>query len=235
MGNKYCRASYALKTLIAVVAVASVVSCEQPVAPDLFTPPVFGFGNGAPTGSHYNLNWIGVAQGKTATTTSSGHVIFVALVGNTKIMLCQSGVGAACLGVTGFQVLDANGTDGFASFALPSPDPDNTGTSLYSVYVRALGTPNGTATNRTCGVDPALQSDTICSVMQLDLSRTKGQQTFQNVTKEMLYVYAILPGQTTLSRVPLFDPRLQDYFWNYDNNGLKLAQFRFYPVATTVP
>lgn len=72
-------------------------------------------------------------------------------------------------------------------------------------------------------------------MVQVDLSRTKGQQTFQNVTKEMLYVYAILPGQTTLSRVPLFDTRLQDYFWNYANNGLKLAQFRFYPVATTVP
>jgi len=26
----------------------------------------------------------------------------------------------------------------------------------------------------------------------------------------------------------LFDPALQDYFWSYDNNGMKLAQFRFY-------
>src|SRR5215831_1540685 len=75
-------------------------------------------------------------------------------------------------------------------------------------------------------------ADTICSVFQLDLSRTKGQQTFQNVTKDLLYVYAILPRQTTLSRVPLFDSRLQDFFWNYDNNGLKNAQFRFYPIST---
>jgi len=44
------------------------------------------------------------------------------------------------------------------------------------------------------------------------LSRTKGPQTFQNVTKDLLYVYAILPGQTTLSRVPLFDSRLEDFF-----------------------
>jgi len=236
MGNNNCRASHAPKTLIALVAVASLLACEQPVAPDEFTPPVFGFGNGAPTGAHYNLNWIGVPQGKNATTTNNnGHVIFVSLVGNTKILLCQSGVGTACLNVSGFQVLDANGTDGFASFALPSPDPNNTGNSLYSVYVRALGTPGGTATNTTCGTDPAMPSDTICSVLQVDLSRTKGQQTFQNVTKEMLYVYAILPGQTTISRVPLFDSKLQNYFWNYDNNGLKLAQFRFYPVSTTVP
>ena len=222
--------------LIALLAVVGFAACEQTTAPESFTPPVFGFGNGAPTGTHYNLNWIGVPQGKTADMTgANGHVIFVALVGNTKIMLCEAGVGADCLNVSGYQVLDANGTDGFASFALPNPDPTNSGTSLYSVYVRALGTPGGSATNTTCGVDPALVSDTICSVFQVDLSRTKGQQTFQNVSKEMLYVYAILPGQTTISRVPLFDSRLQDYFWNYDNNGLKLAQFRFYPVPTTVP
>lgn len=222
---------------IAALAVSAVVACEHPTAPDAtLPPPLFGFGNGAPTGAHYNLNWIGVPQGKTADMTgSNGHVIFVPLFGNTKILLCESGVGTACLNVSGFQVLDANGTDGFASFALPNPDPTNSGSSVYSVYVRALGKPGGTATNTTCGVDPAIPTDTICSVFQVDLSRTKGQQTFQNVTKEMLYVYAVLPGQTTVSRVPLFDSRLQDFFWNYDNNGLKNAQYRFYPVSTTVP
>lgn len=224
------------KRVFGLVAVAVVAACEMFTAPETIYPPLFGFGNGAPTGAHYNLNWIGVSQGKTADMTgSSGHVIFVPLVGNTKILLCEAGVGSACLNVSSFEVLDANGTDGFASFALPDPDPTNSGSSLYSVYVRALGKPGGTATNTTCGTDPAIPTDTICSVLQLDLSRTHGQQTFQNVTKEMLYVYAVLPGQTTVSRVPLFDSRLQDYFWNYDNNGLKLAQFRFYPVSTTVP
>jgi len=64
-------------------------------------------------------------------TGNNGHVIFVPLFGNTKILLCESGVGAACLNVSGFQVLDANGTDGSAAFALPDPDPTNSGTSLY--------------------------------------------------------------------------------------------------------
>ena len=32
-------------------------------------------------------------------------------------------------------------------------------------------------------------------------------------------------GGTT---VWLFDPCLQGYFWQYDNNGLKLLQVRFY-------
>jgi len=221
---------------IPLLVVASLAACNPAAFEVVLDPPAFGMGNGAPTGTHYNLNWIGVPKGKTADMTgSNGHVIFVSIMGNTKILLCESGVGADCANVSGFQVLDANGTDGLAEFALPNPDPSNTGTSLYSVYVRALGRPGGSATNTTCGVDPAVPADTICSVVQLDLSRTNGQQSFQNVTRQMLYVYAVLPGQTTVSRVPLFDSALQDYFWNYDNNGLKLAQFRFYPVPTTVP
>jgi hypothetical protein len=220
----------------ALLAIGALVACEHPTAtaPEVTPPPPeFGFGNGAPTGAHYNLNWIGVPQGKTADMSgSNGHVIFVSLQGNTKIMLCESGVGTACAGVSGFQVLDANGTDGLASFALPNPDPNNTGTSLYSVYVRALGTPGGTAKNTTCGVATTLTGvDTVCSVVQLDLS-AHSQKTFQNVTKQLLYVYAVING--TLQRVPLFDNQLQNYFWSYDNNGLKLAQFRFYPSGTTV-
>jgi hypothetical protein len=36
-----------------------------------------------------------------------------------------------------------------------------------------------------------------------------------------------LEGVTTVS---LFDACLQGYFWQYDNNGLKLLQVRFYPI-----
>ena len=236
MGKITCRASYARKRLVALLAIGTIAACEQTTAPvETFSPPTFGFGNGAPSGTHYNLNWIGVPQGKTADMTgSNGHVIFVSLQGNTKILLCEAGVGTACANVTDFQVLDANGTDGTASFALPNPDPTNSGTTLYSVYVRALGQPGGTATNTTCGVDPLLPTEPICSMDTLRLE-SHNPQSFVNVSKQLLYIYAVLPGQTTISRVPLFDKRLQDYFWSYDNNGLKLAQFRFYPMPTTVP
>jgi len=30
--------------------------------------------------------------------------------------------------------------------------------------------------------------------------------------------------------VNIFDPSLYDYFWNYENRGLRLAQLRFYPL-----
>jgi hypothetical protein len=37
-------------------------------------------------------------------------------------------------------------------------------------------------------------------------------------------------------RLPLFAEELEGYFWEYDNNGLKLLQLRFYEgIFTTVP
>jgi len=33
----------------------------------------------------------------------------------------------------------------------------------------------------------------------------------------------------TCEDVSLFDPALTDYFWQYANQGLRLAQLRFYP------
>jgi hypothetical protein len=65
-------------------------------------------------------------------------------------------------------------------------------------------------------------------------TRSKGQSTFTNVSKQLLYVFADINADGTLERMPLFDDRLQDYYWQYDNNGLKNMQLRFYPVATTV-
>jgi hypothetical protein len=64
------------------------------------------------------------------------------------------------------------------------------------------------------------------------LVRDRGGSKFTNVSKSLLYVIADLDGDGTVEKVPLFSDQLQDYFWNYDNNGLKLAQIRFYQVAT---
>src|SRR3989344_3290396 len=91
-------------------------------------------GNGAPSGAHYTLNLIGVPKNKTADMTGdNGRRIFMPLWGNAKILLSAGD----------FQVLDANGTDGSASFQLPNPDENGDGTTSYSVYVRALGKPGG--------------------------------------------------------------------------------------------
>jgi hypothetical protein len=58
-------------------------------------------------------------------------------------------------------------------------------------------------------------------------TKGKGGNKFENVSKELLYIYADLSGDGMVERYPLFDDALQDYFWEYDNKGLKLAQFRF--------
>ena len=183
-------------------------------------------GNGAPSGGHYSLNIIGVPKNKTAALTdSSGHRIFVPLWGNPKIMLNQG---------TDFAVLDANGTDGQAVFQLPNPDPDGDGTTVYTVFARALGKPGGKSLTTTCAIDPVDLTE-VCSVAVLELQRTKGKSTFLNVSKELLYIYADINDDGVLDRVPLFDQRLTGYFWDYDNQGLKLAQLRFYECTTTVP
>ena len=185
-------------------------------------------GNGAPSGSHYTLNIIGVPQEKSADMTSDngiGSRIFVPLEGNSKILLTEGD----------FAVLDANGTDGSASFQLPNPDPDNTGHTEYSVYARALGTPGGSSTTTTCATDPDTL-DEICSTESMVLVRDSkgGKSTFTNYSRELLYVYYDLDGDGTTERYPLFDDRLEDYFWDYDNKGLRIAQLRFYEHSTDV-
>jgi hypothetical protein len=199
-------------------------------------------GNGAPSGAHYNLNIIGVPKDKTADMTgNNGGRIFVKLDGNSKIYLSN-----ADLTDGQFRVLDANGTDADgASFQLPSPDPENTGTTRYSIYARPLGKPNGQATITTCATDPTLVDDPntpdidvtqVCSLESEVFVREKGGSKFVNVSRDLLYIYADLANDNVdgVVRIPLFDERLKDYYWSYDNNGLKVLQLRFYMEPTTI-
>jgi hypothetical protein len=179
-------------------------------------------GNGAPSGPHFNLNIIGVPKDKTM-SGGSGNVIFVPEVGSSKIFLSEGD----------FAVLDKNGTDGQAAFQLPNPDPDGDGITSYSVFARALGKPGGSSTTTTCATDPTT-GEVVCSLLSSVLVRTSGKQSFTNVSKQLLFVFADVNGDGVVDRVPLFDGQLTDFFWQYDNNGLKLAQLRFYQVSTNV-
>lgn len=193
----------------------------------------FATGNGAISGAHYNLNLIGTKEKVATMTDNNGGRIFVNLEGNTKIGLSAGDT---------FRVLDANGTDGNgAKFQLPNPDSDNDGVTSYTVYARALGKPGKTASMTSCGMGPGLDGvlgtiddEEICSIATLEVERTKGKSSFENVSRELLYVYADLDGDTIAERYPLFDEAMQDYFWSYDNNGMKLVQLRFYEVPTDV-
>lgn len=182
-------------------------------------------GNGGPSGAHYQLNIIGVPQGKTAAMDgNNGSRIFVPLWGKAKINLTEGAFG----------VLDANGTDADgATFSLPNPDPDGDGVTEYSVYARALGTPGGTSTTTTCATDPTTGEE-ICSTEAMLLVRDRGKNSFTNVSRELLYVVYDLDGDGADELIPLFSDKLKDYFWDYDNKGLKVAQLRFYEHATNV-
>lgn len=151
----------------------------------------------------------------------------------------------------GFGVIDANATDGDgAIFGLPDPcvgdDPLDGCTPGYRIYARALG-PGGNATITTCadetddgfdGVD-----DVWCGSNGITLEAKKGSRKAVEVTDNLLSMTITIDGavnpelagclgistetSTTLD-VYLFDRCFENYFWNYDNNGLKLLELRFY-------
>ena len=184
-------------------------------------------GNGAPSGPHYNLNIIGVSHDKNPNMNGSGNVIFVDLgtksgvAVTTKILLSQAADGV-------FEVLDKNGTDGEASFALPAP-------GTYTVWARALGTPGGQSKIATCAtfVDPTTGvASILCSTDNEVFVRGTGKSSFRNVTSALTTI-SLVPGSPAqlacgTPTVSLFDACLQDFLWQYDNNGLKLLQVRFY-------
>jgi hypothetical protein len=190
-----------------------------------------------------------VAKGKSPNFTGGdGHRIFVDLgktgaAANTRINLTEGDFG----------VLDANGTDGVAAFQLPNPDPDGDGTTSYTVYYRALGKPLGKATIQSCYQDATgtwCAVDFAGGVQPITIQRSKGGVAkFQNVSKDLLFVdycAAWAAGTdgvlgtaddvcTTVNQIALFSNSLLSYIWSYDNEGLKLAQLRFYEVPTETP
>ena len=196
-------------------------------------------GNGCPSGPHYNLNIIGMEKDKTADmSNSNGHRIFVQMSKTDRVKTRIN------LSEGDFAVIDCDGTDGTAAFQLPNPDPDNDGVTEYSVFIRVLGKPGGDIIMTTCATDP-LTGEELCSDLQVIEVRTKGKKKFNNVSAELLYIYAWVCTEVDpvtgacidweYMRVPLFSTLLEDYLWDYDNNGVRIAQLRFYEVPTTVP
>jgi len=142
-----------MRTTFCLAAVLAAATGTTAVAQQSTT------GNGAPSGTHYDLNIIGVSHDKNANMNqASGNVIFVALGANgasvsTNIQLSPGP----------FQVLDKNGTDGTASFQLPA---DSTG--AYTVWARALAKPGGQSNIVTCADTGTALTGTgqVCSTQQ---------------------------------------------------------------------
>jgi hypothetical protein len=99
------------------------------------------------------------------------------------------------------------------------------------------------ATGTWCAVDFA------GGVLPVVIERKSGGvEKFVNVSKDLLYIDfctlwdAGLDGVlgtaddicTSVDQIPLFSNNTLAYFWSYDNEGLKLAQLRFYELPSTV-
>ena len=196
-------------------------------------------------GPHYNLNIIGVENPKTAPMTGSDrHTIFVALGSKNSAVtsridltpgpfeVCDGNAFDPAYACDGSVVTQQNG----AVFQLPCdaavPTATGCGTTFslsYQIWARALGTPGGSVTVTTCATDDT--GTLVCSTNNTVQSRSKGKSTFYNVTTALTTINACFDvgGTLTCQVVSLFDPALQDYFWQYANSGLRLLQLRFYP------
>lgn len=206
-------------------------------------------GNGALNGPHFTLNLLGKNwdKGDFAETdqnpvikVDNGHRIFVKLNGKTRILLAEAPVDES------FAVLDADGTDGKAKFQLPDPQcviTDNVLVSAeYMVFARFLGRPQGEATMTTGAYTDLAGNQWIMSYESVTFKQSGGTVNrdsppkFADVTKELLTLWLDTDGDGVPdTRVGIFDDRYEGYFWDYDNNGVKHVQLRFYPVAYLGP
>ncbi len=124
------------KLLIAVALVLVAV---------MAIPPVFaGAGNGVPSGSHYNLNIIGVPNQKNVNFDGgNGARIFVLRTGQTQFYVH---------GGTSYAILDHDGTDGKVGTSITDPgivfpyDATASPTWRVDIYVRLVG-PKGSEAN----------------------------------------------------------------------------------------
>lgn len=224
--------------------------------------------NGAPSGEHFTLNIIAKdAEHAKTQPKEGGHVIFVSLEGHNKIELIKG---------DDFAVLDGNAFDDPAQFQLPDPDlapyvieyPHGEDTlSAYSVYVRPLGKPGGSATITTCAeLASSGWMDFLSNKMQKDVNAMAvlnddgyfggyasieqvavelpltehGKPKFENVTAELLTILFEITvtdeagnEETVYVRVPIFDPLIQGEYWDFENDGLRIVQVRFYPGVQT--
>ncbi|HKB70994.1 MAG TPA: hypothetical protein VKH46_09135 [Thermoanaerobaculia bacterium] len=215
-------------------------------------------GNGIDVnGPHYNLNIIGVENPKNpAMNGGDGHTIFVALGSSGRKTPADTVETDIWLTPGDFRVCDANGFDyaykcdgtqigrGLygAVFQLPCNTAETTdyrceegtASASYSVWGRALGQPGGSAVITTCAYDK-FTDEVVCSTDNtVDVfSRGSGKQIFQDVTKELTTLqdvcfYINATTEVCDKSVSLFNDVLEDYFWKYENKGLRLAQIRFY-------
>jgi hypothetical protein len=235
-------------TPFSICHLAAVVAVGLLASPAL-AGPKDQTGNGAPSGPHYNLNIIGHESQCPGDDLkgSKRHTIHVLL---TTPKSAKTGDDFATLDKRNkiflfegeFQVLDGNACDGdggaFQLLANPICDGGNCPAGAfddpnfqeYEVFARPLGGPGGKAVITTCANDSGTVVCSLENTMDV-LKRDRGKEYFEKVTKELTTICLDTTGNGICdTRVELFSAEFVNYFWDYDNDGLRLAQLRFYPI-----
>jgi len=215
------------------LATAALAACSnETAAPRLASPNIASRSTGLPgnpSTALYKFNMIGVSNPKQVDLTNdNGKRMFVNLNGHSTINLQEGDT---------FDILDANATDQNGGlFQLPDPDPDNDGVTSYGVYVRTVGTPGGKANLTSCVTGTVDGSTgTFCSIDTIQVERKSGKPQVFNVSKQLLTTCVDLDGDGVCDkRIFLFDDSLLDFVWSVDNNGLRVAQFYFFPIPQNI-
>lgn len=214
-------------------------------------------GNPCPGSKEYQFNIIGVAKGKKPDMKgNSGHRIFVWLNKKSRIFMTgDTDPGTAGLQCgDSFQITDANATDDGDEATLVVPcDPltaDNlTPDVCFDVFATPLGKPGGHAdvevvcefddTCLGCNIDD-VDGDCATGTMDFTLVRNSGKPVQQDITKYLRASGCIdLGGEEGVCDTGDLDfknewifniEQLLTYYWDYDNDGLRIAQIRFCDV-----
>jgi hypothetical protein len=234
-----------------------VIAISAAVLLAAFAAPVYAApADGMPNGAHFNLGLLGknYCPGDDM-KNSNRHTIFVklnytdadgdpykgdgtggappvagedpiygvSLDKTNKIFLQPSGVNGP------FWVEDGNACDGDgAKFWLPT----NVSGGGYQIWIAELGKPGGQGSDiRTCGVVSGT-NEVVCSTDNVVLYRETGKPRWRNVTTALTTInYYVWDGDSWEPETAnLFDPDFYLYFWDYDNNGLRNVQLRFFEV-----
>lgn len=216
-------------------------------------------GNGAPNGIHYNLNIIGTKEKSTDMDGSNGHVIFVPMEGKIKIELQKGDFAVLDAngtdGVAQFQLPDpgldpyvvgdagtADTETDYSVFVRPLGKPGGWSTMTTVADVVESNLTEFLSAKEIKVLNEAAELGGVASVEQVGMDvtfREKGKSTFTNVTAELLTIvlkveYTYDDNGTEVTdmvyvRVPIFDDLIENEYWEYDNNGLRILQVRFYP------
>lgn len=210
-------------------------------------------------GKHYTLNFIGVPHDKTNPMEyedgSNRNTIFVPLDAKGGVPRKVT-ISYITTDANQFAVIDANATDdNLAVIEVPHEycaDYETGCVDLlsFAVFAVGLGKPNGmTFVDANCNWDDLTYGDCTETLLMksFEIRRTNNGKHKPKViditdvfrTEKVCFDMDsdINPGCTSgdleFENVWLFNiTQLDEYYWEYDNRGLKLMQTRFYPTTS---